>query len=461
MTSWLEKWEPENPEFWRSTGKPIAIRTLILTTLTLILSFSTWFVISATVVRLPKIGFTFDTMQLFWLAAMPGLAGGLLRLVHSFLIPIFGTRKVVTIATFLKIIPMAWLALAVMNPATPFWQFMVIAFLCGFGGGDFSSYMPSTSLFFPKRLQGLALGIQAGIGNFGVSLTQFVTPWIITFAVLGTWSGAPQTFKKSADAVATNIWIQNAALWYIPLLLVLGVLCWTFLRSVPVKASFKQQLDILSNKHTWFCTLTYIMTFGSFSGLSAAFPLMISKLYGGFPGSPDPLKYAFLGPLVGSLVRVLMGAPSDRFGGSIFTQISGAGLIVGSIVLISGGLLTPTSLAQFPTFLGVMLFLFLMAGIGNAATFRQYPIVFANSPRQGAGVLGWTGAWAAFGPFIFSTLIGQSITRTGNAKMFFMGAIIFYGLSSWINWWYYTRHGAERGDWGTKWGTWWDKAVKA
>lgn len=456
--SWLEKWEPESQAFWDSSGKKIARRALILTTIALLFSFATWFVISAVVVRLPKMGFTFDTMQLFWLAAMPGLAGGTLRLIHSFLIPIFGTRMVVSIATFIKIIPMVWLASAVMNPATPYWHFLVIAFLCGFGGGDFSSFMPSTSLFFPKKLQGLSLGIQAGLGNFGVSLTQFITPWIIGFAALGTVAGAPQTFMKTPDAVPTNIWMQNAALWYVPCLIVVGILCAIYLRSVPVKASFKQQLDILPNKHTWFCTITYIMTFGSFSGLAAAFPLMIAKIYGGFPNAPDPLKYAFLGPLVGSLIRVIMGAPSDKFGGSIITQISGLGLILGSATLVFGGLLTPTSMAQFPTFLGVMLFMFLMSGMGNASTFRQYPIVFAFSPRQGAGVIGWTAAWAAYGPFIFSSLIGASIASTGNAKAFFIGAAVFYVIASFINWKYYTKPGAERGDWGTKWGTWWDKA---
>ena len=209
-----------------------------------------------------------------------------------------------------------------------------------------------------------------------------------------------------------DLWIQNAALWYLLPLVVLGVLCWIFLKSVPIKASFKQQLDILPNKHTWFCTITYIMTFGSFSGLAAAFPLMIAKIYGGFPGAPDPLTYAFLGPLVGSLTRTLMGAPCDKWGGSIFTQLSGLGLMIGCGVLVFGGLLTPTSLDQFHAFLWTMLFLFFMSGLGNASTFRQYPIVFAYSPRQGAGVIGWTAAWAAYGPFIFSTLIGVAMIQT-------------------------------------------------
>lgn len=299
------------------------------------------------------------------------------------------------------------------------------------------------------------MGIQAGIGNFGVSLTQFITPWIITFPALGALVGAPQIFKKK-DIVA-DIWLQNAAFWYVPVLILAGIMCWALLRSIPIKASFTQQFDIMKNKHTWFCVIIYVMTFGSFSGFSATFPLMIKEIYGSFPNAPDPLKFAFYGPLIGSLVRALMGPLTDKMGGSVWTQISGLGLIAGCLVLIFGGLLTPSSLDQFPYFVGVMLWIFLMSGVGNASTFRQFPIIFADSPRQGAQVLGWTGAWAAYGPFIFSILIGASITRYGSAIAFFVGASLFFVLASALNWLYYTRPQAPRGDWGCKWGTWCDK----
>ncbi len=131
-------------------------------------------------------------------------------------------------------------------------------------------------------------------------------------------------------------------------------------------------------------------------------------------------------------------------GGSIWVQVSGLGLVLGCLGLLFGGYLTPTSLDQFPMFVGLMLFIFLMSGIGNAATFRQYPIVFANNPRQGAQVLGWTGAVAAYGPFIFSMLIGKSITAAGHAGPFFIGAAVFYAFAVSLNWWYYTRKGCER-----------------
>lgn len=439
---WLGVWEPENETFWRETGSRIAWRTLTLTTVSLVLSFATWFVVSVLVVRLPAIGFRFDTMQLFWLAAMPGLAGGTLRVVHTFLIPIFGTRLVIGIATLLKLIPCIGFGLAVLNPATPFWMFVVLALLAGMGGGDFSSYMPSTSLFFPKRLQGAALGIQAGVGNFGVSLAQFVSPWIIGFMVFGAIGGGAQVLTKGA--VTRDIWLQNAVFWYVPPLVVVGALCLVLLRSVPVKASFREQLDIFKDKHTWFCTITYVMTFGSFSGLAAAFPLMIKTIYGGFPNAPDPLTYAFLGPLIGSATRVAFGFVADKVGGAIITHIVGLAMIALSAAMVLLGLLTPTSLEQFPLFVGCMLGLFFFSGIGNASTFRQFPIIFAHSPRQGAQVLGWTGAVAAYGPFAFSMLVGASITKVGSATPFFIGAALFYVAATTVNWWHYTRKGCER-----------------
>ncbi|MCC6722578.1 MAG: NarK/NasA family nitrate transporter [Bacteroidia bacterium] len=445
MTTWLSKWEPEDNSFWESEGKKIAWKTLIFTTISLTLSFATWFMVSAIVVKLPGIGFKFTTNQLFWLAAMPGLAGGTLRIIHTFLLPIYGTRHVVTFATALKLIPCLGLGFAVMNPSTPFWVFLVLAFTCGFGGGDFSSFMPSTNLFFPKRLKGTALGIQAGIGNFGVSLAQFMTPALLGLGICG----ASQTFTKIDPKTKeilgeSQVYLQNASFWYVPLVIVVAVLCWYYLKSIPIKASFKEQLDIFKEKHTWFCTITYFMTFGTFAGLSAAFPLMMKTIYGGFEGAPDPLKYAFYGPLIGSAARVLFGFISDRTGGAILTTITGLGILAGSVMLITMGLLTPESMDQFPMFVSVMLGLFFFTGIGNAATFRQFPIIFGHNPRQAAGVIGWTAAVAAYGPFIFSLLIGSIIGATGSAKGFFYGLIVFTIIATFINWKFYNRKGCEK-----------------
>lgn len=457
--TYLPMWEPENQEFWKEKGSRIAWRTLFHTTIGLVFSFATWFMVSAIVVRLPGIGFKLTSLQLFWLAAMPGLAGGTFRLINTFLIPIFGTRTILTVTTFLKLIPCIGLGLAIQNTASPFWLLMLFAFLAGFGGGDFSSYMPSTSLFFPKRLQGTALGIQAGIGNFGVSLAQFVTPWIITLPILGAAAdtlfsplnnflnmtlpnmdsiiGGSQTYVKGS--MQQPIWLQNAAFWYIPFLIIGVFFCLT-LKSVPVKATFKEQLDIFKEKHTWYMTSLYIMTFGSFSGFSASFPLLIKELYGKLPDAPDPLKFAFIGPLVGSVIRAVVGPLSDKVGGGILTHISGIGLLLASLLVTL--FTAPTSMAQFPYFLILMISLFFFSGIGNASTFRQIPVIFP--PRQAGGVLGWTAAIAAYGPLIFSSLFGYALAKTGSPNIFFYGAAAFYLINIFINWWFYARKGAEK-----------------
>lgn len=438
VTDMLENWQPED-ESWNITGKKIAWRTLWVTTFNLTLAFVAWFVVSAALVRLPNIGFGhLNKGQLFWLAAMPGLSAGTLRLLHMFLIPIFGTRKVITVSTLLLIIPLVGWGIAVQNTSTSMEMLMFLAFLAGLGGGNFSSFMPSTSLFFPKRMQGTALAIQAGIGNFGVSLVQFITPWIIGFALLGTALGTAQTFSKGD--LTKPLWLQNAFFLWVPFCLIGALLAWTMLKSVPVRASFREQSDIFTEKHTWFMTSLYMMTFGSFSGFSAMFPLMINNLFGGFENAPDPLKYAFIGPLVGSAARVIAGPISDKLGGSRVTMVAGVGLLICAIYIPFT--LSPSSAVDFVPFLWAMLGLFLFSGIGNASTFKQIPMIFP--PRQASGVIGYTAAIAAYGPFIFGVLIGISVSLTGNSIMFFHAITIFYLINLFINWYFYSRKGAEK-----------------
>ncbi|MCW0234797.1 MAG: NarK/NasA family nitrate transporter [Ferrovibrio sp.] len=433
---WLSRWEPENPQFWDATGKAIAWRTLIITTANLTMAFIVWFMVSALVVRLPGAGFKLNAGELFWLAAMPGLAGGSLRIIHTFLVPLYGTRNVVAISTLSLLIPAVGWFYAVQDPTTPYWVLMVLAFLAGLGGANFSSFMPSTSLFFPKRQLGTALAIQAGIGNFGVSIVQFVTPWIIGLALFGSLAGEPLPFTRAG--VQSQIWLQNAALVYVPFIALFGILAWFMLRSVPVRANFRDQLDIFKLKHGFFMTLLYIMTFGSFSGFSATFPLLIRQTFGGFPNAPDPLAYAFMGPLIGSIMRVIAGPLSDRFGGAVVTQWSGIGLIACAIGV--SFYTAPTSMADFPYFLAFMLGLFFFSGIGNASTFKQMPMLF--EPRQAAGVIGWTSAMAAYGPFAAGLMLGYSITLFGSPNAFFYWAAFYYAVNVAINWWYYARKGA-------------------
>jgi NNP family nitrate/nitrite transporter-like MFS transporter len=435
--TWLAQWQPEDERFWQQGGSARAWRSLALTTFNLTLSFIVWFVVSALVVRLPALGFKLSTQQLFWLAAMPGLAGGTLRILHTFLTPVLGARHVVTFSTLSLLVPAIGWYYAVQDNTTSYAVLMLLAFLAGLGGGNFSSFMPSTSLFFPKRLQGTALAVQAGIGNFGVSVVQFVTPWVIAVSLADGIVGSGQVMTLANGATRT-VWLQNATAIYIPLIVVGGVAAWFLLRSVPVRANVREQLDIFRMKHALIMTVLYIMTFGIFSGLAGVFPLLIRQCYGALPGAPDPLTYAFLGPLVGSVARLVGGPLSDRFGGARVTQFAGIGML-GSVVVVPF-YTAPTSMESFPYFLFAMLALFMFAGFGNASTFKQMPMLFP--PRQAAGVIGWTAAMAAYGPFACALLIGQSVAFFGSPNAFFWWCAVYFTVSIGLNWFFYARRNA-------------------
>lgn len=453
-SEWLTSWDPENEATW---DKALAWRTLWITTFTLTMCFAAWFLPSALVPKLNAVGYAWTKEQLYWLAAIPGLSGGLMRIVWMVLPPIMGTRKMVTLTTLLLVFPVLGWGVRVQSPTAPYWELLTLAFLAGIGGGAFSGFMPSTSYFFPRKMQGTALGLQAGIGNFGVSLVQLLTPWLVGFGMLGFLGGSQM--MKVPGKPDVEVWYQNAAFFYIPLIVVGAILAWMMLKSVPIKANIAQQFDIFNNQDTWWMTLLYIMTFGTFSGLSAQFGLLMSNLYGvGNPAIvegtgataklliegyalPDPVAYVFLGPLIGAGARVLFSPLTDRMGGAIWSLISGLGLIV-TIAWTIPSLTPDTSSAValqggFNNFLWGMLAIFLFAGIGNASTFKQMPMIFER--RQAGGVIGWTSAIAAFGPFLFG--VGLTI----------MPAPVFYGIGvAWaimcvaITWWRYARPGAPK-----------------
>ena len=426
---WLDSWDPATN--WDS-GR--AWKTLWITTFNLTLAFSTWFLVSAIAPQLNYIGFTLSKGQLYWLVAMPGLAGGFLRLVWMFLPPIMGTRKLVWMSSLLLVIPLVGWALAVQNPSTSYTVLLILAFLAGIGGGVFSGFMPSTSYFFPKSKQGTALGLQAGIGNFGVSLVQFVTPWIIGFGMIG----AAQAFSNPEKGISKQVWYQNAGYIWVPFVIVGVVLAFTMLKSVPVQArGVKDQLDIFSNKHTWLMTWLYILTFGTFSGLAAQFALLMKNYYATPFGQQgiNPVSYAFLGALVGSAARVLAGPIADKVGGAKVTLVAVLG--IGLSALFTSFQFKPTSVDDFPMFLWGMLAIFFFAGVGNASTFKQMPMIF--EPRQAGGVIGWTAAIAAFGPFVFGVMFA-----TGNTQLLYWLGTVSCLIGAWITWHFYARPGAEK-----------------
>lgn len=426
LTQDLSNWNPEDPSTW---DKALAWRTLWITTYSLLLGFATWYLVSAIAPRLNVIGFDLDTAQLYWLAAIPGLAGGLLRFGFMFLPPIAGTRALVGWSSLLLALPMIGWTLAVRDVTTPFWVLLALGFAAGIGGGVFSGYMPSTSYFFPKRMQGTALGLQAGIGNFGIGLVQVLVPWVIGFGLFGTWFLDPQvTTDRGAE-----MWLHNGGLVLIPWAILASILAFAFLKRVPVQANFREQLDIFRLKHTWIMTAIYVMTFGAYAGLAAQMGLIIVNVYGGFEDAPDPLTYMWIGPAVGAAVRALTGPLCDRFGGAPFTLLSGIGMTLGTLVTLF--FLNPKDANDFWGFLAGMITIFVFAGFGNAGTFKQMPMIFPK--RQAGGVVGFTAAIAAFGPFV----VGISLSAV-SPSAFFVACALWCLFCTALTWYFYARPNA-------------------
>ena len=426
----LTDWNPEDSQSWDSK---IAWRTLAITTYSMIMAFCVWFLVSAIAPKLNDIGFHLSKGQLYWLTSMPGLSCGLIRLAYMFLPPLVGTRKLVGYSSLLYAIPMLGWFVAVQNPNTSYGVLLALAFACGIGGGSFSGYMPSTGYFFPKRLQGTALGIQAGIGNLGMSVIQLVGPLLMGFGLFGMTWVAPQA------GASGPIHVHNAAIFFVPWTIVAAILAFTLLKDVPVKANIRQQLDIFSNSNTWVMTAMYVMTFGIFSGFAAQFALIINQHYGkdsafaGMEGLPAGASYAFLGPLIGSLVRFAWGPLCDKFGGAIWTFVSAVGMAVtlGWAALF----LEPKDLGQFPIFLTAMLLMFFFSGIGNAGTFKQMPMIMPK--RQAGGAIGFTAAVASLGPFI----VGVALSSMSASLWFWLCAAYCVACAA-LCWIRYARPGA-------------------
>ena len=364
----------------------------------------------------------------------------------------FGGRLWTTLTTWSLLIPAVGMGFAVQDPTSPYWIFLALALLCGLGGGNFASSMANISFFFPKAEKGSALAINAGLGNLGVSVVQFVVPLAITAGVFGWLGGAPQTATQAG--VTTTLWLQNAGFVFVPFIAASAFAAWFGMNDIAtMKASFADQSVIFRRLHNWIMCWLYTGTFGSFIGFSAAFPLL-SKIL--FPGV-NALAYAFLGPLVGALARALAGKPCDRFGGARITVWVFVAMSLGTVgILYAIGMKTdPTA---FPVFFASFLFVFAASGVGNASTFQMIPAIMRKevarlepeltgpdlvkqSDKEAAAIIGFTSAIAAFGAFFIPKSFGTSIAATGGAEFALYGFLAFYVSCIGITWWFYTRRG--------------------
>ena len=454
----LKIWTPEDKTFWAQQGQAIASRNLWISVPALFLAFAVWQLMSVIAVKLPQIGFKFTTNQLFWLVAAPALTGATLRIFYSFMIPIFGGRRWTAISTASLLIPAIGIGIAVQDPTTSYTTMLILALLCGFGGGTFSSSMANISFFFPKERKGSALGVNAGLGNLGVSSMQFLAPIIITVGILGIFGGDPEIVPDSTGQ-QTSVWIQNAAFIWVPWIAIAAIAAWIGMHDIAdAKASFTEQAVIFKRKHNWIMCWLYLGTFGSFIGYSAGFPLLIKSQ---FP-QINALQYAWLGPFVGAIVRPFGGWLADRLGGA---RVTFWNFIV--MTLAVGGVLyflpSGPSHGNFAGFLSMFILLFLTTGIGNGSTFRMIPVIFLterqraaagkdaaaqaqaikDANKEAAAVLGFSAAVAAYGGFFIPKSYGTSIDLTGGPDGALYVFIVFYLTCIAITWWYYAGRNAE------------------
>src|SRR5437016_5803307 len=442
--SWISDWKPEDEAFWESKGKIIARRNLIWSIVAEHIGFSVWLIWSIVATKLPTAGYHFSTDELFQLVSLPGLIGTLMRYTYAFAVTTFGGRNWTIFSAAVLFIPTLALAYFVSHPETPFWLMLLVASTAGLGGGNFASSMANISFFYPDRMKGWALGLNAAGGNIGVSSVQLLTPILMGLGIINLYQATP----------VGGVYLQNAGLmWIVPLAIAVFGAIFFMNNLTSAKSSFKDQIAIVKRKHTWIMSFIYIGTFGSFIGYSAAFPLLIKTQ---FPAIT--IAIAFLGPLVGSLARPLGGLLADKIGGAIITFWNFIAMAAATI-----GVLYLVGVKDFTGFLVMYLILLVTTGIGNGSTYRMIPSIFREEnlrQARGAGdagrtaalktagiesgaALGFIGAIGACGGYLIPRGFGKSIALTGGPQLALIIYLGFYAACLALTWWYYLRRSPE------------------
>ncbi|HEU5471120.1 MAG TPA: MFS transporter [Actinophytocola sp.] len=473
---WIDHWDPDNEEFWASTGRRVARKNLIFSIFAEHLGFAIWVLWSVVVINLANAGLPMSLAEMFWLTAVPNLIGSTLRIPYTFAVPRFGGRLWTGISATLLLIPA--LLLAVVVPSgwlaaaphdTQFWVLLACAATAGFGGGNFSSSMANISFFYPEKKKGFALGLNAAGGNLGVAVVQLVVPLVV---IVGVPVAAAKLPKH-------EVHLAYAGLFWVPFIVVAAICAWLFMDSISdAKADTRSYASALRHSQTWIMSILYIGTFGSFIGYSFALPLVIKNTFPEFlAANPFIATYlaglGFMGALIGSVARPFGGWLSDRIGGSTVTFWCFVGM----------GLLTALAIAgvkahSFGLFFSSYMVIFMLSGAANGSTYRMIPLIFSalgrkevaekggdpaatalRFKREAAAVIGIAGAIGAFGGFLIQVMFRQasldvtakvaaasaaekSAVAAANADwstsalwVFLAGYVVFAGMT----WFYYLR----------------------
>ncbi|MGD9695580.1 MAG: MFS transporter [Thermoleophilia bacterium] len=429
----IDDWRPDDEDFWRSGGERVARRNLIFSILSEHVGFAVWSLWSVFVLFLgPQYGF--DAAQKFLLTALPAAAGALLRLPYTFAVARFGGRNWTVVSAALLLVPCI-AAAAVLEPGVSFGTLLAAAVLAGVGGGNFASSMANINAFYPQRLKGWALGLNAGGGNLGVAAVQ-----LVGLAILATaGAGHPRL----------------VLLVYIPLVVIAATCAALFMDNLASARNERRAMrDALRDGHSWVISLLYIGTFGSFIGFSFAFGQVLLVQFGDSFSTPVKAAYlTFLGPLLGSFARPLGGRLSDRLGGSRVTFWTFA-----AMAAAAGLVLTASLTGSLPLFIAGFLALFVLSGIGNGSTYKMIPAIFSararaaadaaaaerDARRLSAGLIGVAGAVGALGGVLVNLAFRQSFLGSGTGDAAYVAFICFYAVCLVVTWAVYLRPRAGR-----------------
>ena len=417
---WIDDWRPEDPAFWEARGERVARRNLVFSILAEHIGFSVWSLWAVFVLFLgPAYGF--DPSQKFLLTALPAAVGAVLRIPYTLAVARVGGRNWTIISALLLLVPCVAAGI-VLEPGVSFGTLLAVACLAGVGGGNFASSMANINAFYPQRLKGWALGLNAGGGNLGVAAVQ-----LVGLAVL---------------AIAGSDEPRLVLLVYIPLVVVAALCAALFMDNLTQARNERRSMrDTMRDGDAWIMSLLYIGTFGSFIGFSFAFGQVLLVQFADTFSTPVKAAYlTFLGPLIGSLVRPLGGRLADRLGGARVTFANFAAMAAAAAVVLTASLT-----GSLPLFVGGFLALFAFSGIGNGSTYKMIPAIFAAKAPEGecrrlsAALIGIAGAIGAAGGVLVNLAFRQSFLSQGTGDAAYIAFIAFYVVCLAVTWAAYMR----------------------
>src|SRR5690242_2390208 len=425
MSKRITDWDPEDVVAWEAGNKNIARRNLIWSVVAEHISFSVWSIWSVMVLFMPEAVYHFSAGDKFLLGATATFVGACLRIPYTLATATFGGRNWTVFSAFVLLIPTLGTMWLLAHPGLPLWPYLLCAALAGFGGGNFASSMTNINAFYPQRLKGWALGINAGGGNIGVPMVQLVG--LLVIATLGNrqpyWVCAVYLVALAVAGIGAALYMDNLE---------------------QHKIDLTAMAAILKVRDTWVISLLYIGTFGSFIGFAFAFGqvLQINFAAGGQSAAQASLhaaQIAFVGPLLGSLSRVYGGKLADRVGGGRVTLATFTGMILAAVLLLGVSRhddVTPGA-ATMTTMVGYVvgfIALFILSGIGNGSVYKMIPSIFearsrsldiSESGRQhwsramSGALIGFAGAVGALGGVGINLALRQSYLAGGSATAAF------------------------------------------